>query len=532
MASEKQFATFVRGHVRDNITLAKFRNCLRAHTNPATGAMFTEDEIARATQPGSRFWIEADADDLMLQAVQARAAWVADQQIPGRASDAFLDGYHGPKWLGKDSRLPATGASGTVRASAPNGSIFPGSTTIGDPTAATATDPNGYTYQATEDTEVISGNSADVPLTAVDTGDATNVDYGTIFTWSASAPLGAAPDAESLYPGFDGGYPSETSAEYAARITDRIKHRPASGNPAHFMAWARESSVGVEYAFIYPIALDLGTVVVCLTGKRTSSDTSPTARLDPGKTVMTAATNYLVPPDSPVVPDDPMVLVVKPSSQPADITLRLDMRKGSSAGWYNTSPWPNPSEESARHEMAITSVVSSTSFQFECEADLPGGATSLTGDDAPSLMQWIESTSSFESLSVSSVSKSGNTCTVVLSGAPTTALAVGTRISPFTEMNEQIVAAVVGYFDGIGPGELHDLTTRSAGQRGARFPAPGDSYPSSIGQQIVSPLTDAVGSVVSDIRLDYASRYTPDLPGQIIDGPNMITLGAMTLIPM
>jgi hypothetical protein len=140
---ERSFVVIQRGAIRDNIILATFRNELRSSVNPTTGIAFTEDEIARATGPGTRFYIEADAIDLFAMAAQQRALFFASQIDPRRANTQFLEQFHGALWLGPDSKLPATGASGEVRAKGSNGTIIPGSSTVGDPVAAVATDPNG-----------------------------------------------------------------------------------------------------------------------------------------------------------------------------------------------------------------------------------------------------------------------------------------------------------------------------------------------------------------------------------------------------
>lgn len=531
-ASEKPFVVFERGRIRDEVILAKLRDCLRAHVNPTTGATFTEDEIARATQPGSRFWIEAEAIDLLGQSNQARAEWLANQLIPSRASGAFLEGYHGPKWLGNDSKLPATGASGVAVARATPGSIYPGSTTIGDPTAAVATDPNGKQYQVTEDVTVDSSGVANLPMQAIDLGEHTNIPSNTVLTWAANQPGGSEPEASVQSPGFSGGFPEETDREWGLRIEDRIRHRQNCGNPAHFVAWAREASVGVEYAFIYPAALNLGTVMVCIMGKRSAGAAGPLVRLEPGKTVMADATRYLVPPNSPVVPDDVLVVVVGAVSQPSNISLRLSMPAGSAGGWYDTAPWPNPGALTGEYESMVTGVASQTEFTITTVSDLPGGVSSLSGSDAPALMLWDVDTSSFERLLVESVTRSGGTATVTLSAAPTATISVGSRVSPYTEQHSAVSEAVVAHFDALGPGELHDLDTRSAGDRGARFPKPNNQYPYRLGQSIISRLMDAMGNVVVDANLVYASRSAPDIPVEIIDGPNMLTLGALTLLPL
>ena len=61
----RPFAYVERGQTRDDI-LMMFRDGLRQLTNPETGTAFSEDEIAEATQAGSRWWIEAEAIDLVV----------------------------------------------------------------------------------------------------------------------------------------------------------------------------------------------------------------------------------------------------------------------------------------------------------------------------------------------------------------------------------------------------------------------------------------------------------------------------------
>lgn len=84
--SERAFAAFPRGHIRDEVILAHFRAELRTIVNPATGVTFTDDEVQRATAPGTRFYVDADAIDLLGQAQQQRAIHLAEQLDPRRAN--------------------------------------------------------------------------------------------------------------------------------------------------------------------------------------------------------------------------------------------------------------------------------------------------------------------------------------------------------------------------------------------------------------------------------------------------------------
>ena len=200
------------------------------------------------------------------------------------------------------------------------------------------------------------------------------------------------------------------------------------------------------------------------------------------------------------------------------------------------TPWPNPDpdawDDDDGIQSSVTTVMSQMHFQVTTNASLPGGATYLSGDDAPAIMLWKEATSSFERRSVDWVSKSGSVATIMLTAAPTATIEAGDRISPYTDQADTVISAVTAYFDSLGPGELFDLTTRPVGSRGARFPKPTEQYPVRAGQSVVSRVTEALGAVAPDAHLAYCSKNEPDLADEIIDGPNQLTLGNVTLLPL
>lgn len=527
---ERRFTTFIRGVVRDDIILAAFRNSLRNLVNPETGVVFTEDEIQRATQPGSRFYIEADAVDLYSQSMQARAIWLASQIDPRLANTTYLEDYHGRLWLGEDSRLEATGGSAEdgVDADATPGSVFQGSTTIPDPTAAVATDPNGYRYQVLQTVVTPASGTAVLSMKGIDTGVVTNIVVGTVLTWSQNQPLGADPQAVTTIQ-FTGGFDEESDSEYADRIEQRIRYRPASGNNAHFVAWSREANVAVEDAFIYATALHAGSVLVSITQKR-GTTTGPDARVASVGT-LTDVTNFLVPPDTPVVPQRVFVIVTAVTPQESDLVIRLSLNPGASGGWYDVNPWPTYS--STYPQAQVTTVTTQTNFAVTTDAAFPGGvAGPLTGDDVPALMLWDKSSSRWEQLDVQSVTKAGVVNTIVLNQAPTMTIATGDSLSPYTDRLVVIAEALEDYFDGLGPGEVVDLDTDARATRALRYPRPSQQSPIRAGQALLAPLLEALGGLAPDAELTYISRNEPDLPGDISDGPNIVTLGDVNIHPL
>ncbi len=550
-ASERNFVVFQRGAVRDDVILANFRADLRTTVNPATGLVFTEDEVQRATQPGSRFYVEADSIDLFGQAQQQRALAFVSQIDPRKANTEFLNRFHGRIWLGPNSRLPAVGASGPVLATGTAGTIIPGSPVLGAPTAAIATDPNGLRYQNLTPATIGGDGQAPVTLQGIDVGAQTRLTPGTVLTWSANVNPGTDPTA-AVAAAFDGGFDEETDEEYAARIAERIRSRPASGNAAHFQAWATEASVAVEQAFVYPVALNAGTVLVAVTEKRapilqaSQVPEGPNARVPSVGTLQTLA-SYLTPPGSAVVPQQVAVYLTGVVPQPSDAVVRITMAEGRAGGWADVIPWPSYSQAVPATQVKTVSPDGLT-LTVESNQQLPNGAAVLAGPDAPKVMLWDLNVSRFVQLDVESVTdpNPGTTTvrdfTIVLSSEPTMyqpdgseratpVVQAGDRLSPFTDRNGIIADAMEGYFDSLGPGEVVSPTATRA-SRARRQPAPEVSFPNRAGQAMVSDIIAALGGTAGDAELTSITEQDPDLPSNVIEGPSIITLGHCNAFPL
>lgn len=508
-APDREFPVFQRGEVRE-LVLALFRNALRSQTNPDTGATFTEEEIAVATAKGSKKWVEADSDDIVALTDQQRALWLADQVRIDRAGTSWLQVHHGPMW--GESYLLATGGSGPATATGTAGTIYVGSTTVPDPAAHYATDPAGLRYQVLTTVIADGSGNADIELAGVNSGTQTNIASGTVLTW-ASGPVGANSEF-STTDDFDGGTDDETDTEFAKRLLARIRHKPASGNAAHFRAWAREASNAVEDAFVYACALHAGSVIVCVTQKRAGTS-GPEQRI-PNLATLSDVTSYTVPPQSAVVPADVLVLVVAPVSEPSDVLMTLAMARARDSGWTDLSPWPTYDTTVS----SVTHVTSQTSFRIHSDTALPTGVT------APALMIWNESASRFESLNVTSVSAfGGGQYTVTLSQAASFTVAVGDYVSPDTDRRLAIAEAAEEYFDSLGPGEVLDLETDTRAHRAFRFPEPFEEWPQIAGSVIAAALQDALGAALANADLISMTTTAPTVPSTPIAGPSLVTLG-------
>lgn len=556
---ERAFVVFPRGSVRDDVILANWRNELRTSINPTTGIVFTEDEVQRATQPGTRWYIEADSIDLWGQAQQQRALFFVSQIDPRRANTQFLDAFHGPIWLGPNSRLPAVGANGSVLVTGTPGTNIPGSPTIGDPTAALGVDPNGLIFQVLANQVIASNGQVTVQMQGVSTGFVTRLVTNTIITWTLNINPGTDPTGTVLAP-FDGGFDEETDSEYAQRIANRIRNRPASGNATHFAAWAQEATVATEQAFVYPVAFNAGSVLVSITEKRGALlvpgdiPEGPDARIPSATTLVTVA-NYIIAPNSQVVPQRVFVVVTGVTAQQSDTVQRISMSQGRSGGWADVIPWPSFSSSIPETQVVFVSGDGLT-FHVDSDQQLPNGAAVLTAPDAPLMMmfnrevsRWAGGNSDLStSLDVASVTDptpggtAARTFVIVLNaeplmfdaaGAPriTPVIELGDRLSPFTDRAEIIAESMEGYFDSLGPGQVVSPSDSRA-VRAARQPSFADSFSIRAGQALVGDVLDALGGTASDIELTVISRNEPDLPTNLTDGPNMITFGDANVFPL
>lgn len=516
-ASEREYVVFRRGEIRESM-LRDFREGIRLLPNPDTGVPFTEDEIRRGTAKGSRIWRDYEATDIILLGAQKRDEFLAQQLRIDRSGSAWLRNYHGPLW-GEDY-LPAFGGSGAVSAVGVPGTTWLGSTTLADPFAVYGTDPAGLRYQVVTSGSADDDGLATLTLIAIDGGDETNIAPGTVISW-ANPPLGSTGTASVVGVAFSGGLDAETDADFAQRLADRIRHKPASGNWAHVRAYARAASVSVEDAFVYCCAFHAGSTLVAITQKR-GAGVGPLARI-PALGVMTAVTAALVPPASSNLPGAQFVAVVPPVAQSTNVVARLAQAVDSTVGWTDLEPFPPISGSSA---VAITTVSSQTDVRITASDTglLPGGASSSS---EVHLMVWDVPSSTFLPLPVLLVTDLGASVYRVQLTAPLDGktLAVGDWVSPDMTRRATLAAGVTEYFDGLGPGEVVPLSTDERGGRAYRNPIPSETYPARAGQSIINTLTEALGSPLSDATLASISANTPSVPSDPIVGPSLLVAG-------
>lgn len=508
----KYFPVFPLGAIRDQM-LQDWRLELRQRINPKTGEYFTEDEIAKAIAEGSRWWIEANAVDQVGLGLQQQGITLADQVRIDRANTVWLRDYHGAMW--GLSYLPAAPGFGPATGTATVGTVYYGSTTIGDPNAFIVTDSLGQKFQCYQTFTTPASGIVSLNFIGIDTGSKTNILTGSVLTPAANIPLGNQGPFTTTSD-FTGGVNDETDAEFAERLLDYIRNRQAAGNRAQMRAWARASSSSVEDGFVYPCAKYAGSTVVAITQKR-GTTVGPLARV-PNLAVLTAATAYLTPPGSLEVPANSLVLVTSVTSVPTNFELLLNLPTNNSAGWKDPKPWPIRTSFGA----VVTNVTSPTSFNMYSDV-APYVAT-------PKIMYWDVQTSQFISINVVSiVPVGGGIYTVNHIVGPT--IEVNDYISPLMGRADTIAAAVQDYFDSLGPGEVVAADDDLA-HRAYRYPLPTEEFPYRAGRSVLNTITEALYPLVSDSDLANQSQTSPAIPDDPVNGPNMLTLGGLGIYPL
>ena len=517
-----EFGATQRGDVRD-LVLSYFASGLRNRVNPQTGALFTEDEIAAAIQPDSRWYQEASGIDDLAIGDARREAWLLDQLQIDRASTEWLERYHAPLWS-PEGRLGAARASGTLTVRGTPGVYVQGSTTVPDFGAYWGR-IGSVRYQVYQGAEIDASGTVTVSIVAMDAGSAGNAQSGSVLSWSQRHP---SMDATATTSDLTGGVDVETDYEWAQRMIAEVRAKQGGGNDPQQRSWARRASNAIEDAFIYPTAMYAGSLLIAITQKRAGSF-SPTARIASLETLR-IATAFLVPPGSPVEPSPPRILVVTPTPIASDIGIRLSMATGTSAGFADADPWPRIL--GADRAVVTDTVADATDFGIYCPFDstLPGDPLTgvLSGDSAPQLMVWRAATSSFERLAVNFVEDAGSGFFNVTVSSPVS-LNDGDTISPYIPRHEVISDAVRGYFDERGPGEIVDLDVDIRGGRCARFPDTSAEYPHRVGAELATRVIEGLGGAASDATVPLITADSPGYPASVATGPRMLVLGQLAI---
>ena len=241
--------------------------------------------------PNSPEYAKATALANELAVCQAGIVISADNEMPDTAQGAGLDRWLTIFGLSRRQAVPSSGVVTVTISNAGGTNIVAGAQLV---------DSSGLRYAVT--TGGIYQNGAQVPVTAVDAGAATNHANGDVLRWSSSTPAFCAPTV-TVGPlggtaGLSGGADSEVGNDEPprARLLALLGTPPKDSTWSMVASLAAASSSTVGLASVYPALQGPGTVFVAVSATpQTSAPLTSTSksRAVPSTTVNSTIAPYV-----------------------------------------------------------------------------------------------------------------------------------------------------------------------------------------------------------------------------------------------
>lgn len=440
--------------------------------------------------------------------VKALGEYAANQNRSGAALDAEATR------LGTE-RLPATTASGFVllaNCSAGGGTIFAGD-------EIRALNNGGYRYQC-----LATGfyqNGSEVPVgggNGTDVGPATNQAAGTILTWTSPRP-GIAPTAAVVAQadgsGLSNGRNIESDADLDKRLVALRANPPASGNDAEFQDQTLDTpGLFPQAAFTYMAINGPGSIGVAATLR----PATPGASRIPNSTQLAQINAWLV----GQFPYDDSISVCSLIASPVSIVLAVTWAQ-QAAGWVDLTPWP----PAGGTPVTVSASPAPTPTTFRL-----AGSPGVQPQIGQSLAFYDAASQVFRRKTIASFSGTGpwDILVYTINGVSDVGYtpAVGQAAGPWSDSLNALIAPIVAYFDGLGPGEqLSSLPDPAFRQR--RSPRSPTQWPSVLTSRILGPIYAL--TTIADVSLTSPSvpYVTPvGTPGV---SSYLLTLGNIAAFP-
>lgn len=415
------------------------------------------------------------------------------------------------------TRLPAVGASGYVIAETSLGgsTIF-----VGD---EIKDDASGLRFKCTETS--LYSNGEFVPIVGIDVGEQTNIDGGTVLTWTSPRPgcgsnASIATQADGVS-GTTGGHGIENDGDAVARAIQIRANPPASGNDAQYQATgAATPAIAIQQIFTYPCILGPGSMGFVFTLRAAS----PGQSRIPNGAQISAVLAYLI----GLMPADDQIYPGTIISQPLNVSLRLTWARGAAA-WVDTAPWPLYYPDPGQ-AIIVDTAASPTSFVMKTQS---GVYTAIPNPTAGQTIGFYDKNGqTFRRKKILSVTGTGPWTIVVDTSNAASDLSYtpvpSQRAGPWSESLNEIPSAVISYFDGLGPGEQVP-SFFDPGLRQRRSPISPSFFSSQVSNRLVIPLLQvpAVQDVtISEPTVPFSTALgTPGLLSYLI------TLNSIAVFP-
>lgn len=221
------------------------RDTIRAEILLQWAAEYAARGYTLLTSRSSDAYLTAGAIAVEIEGLEAQAEQTTRDILPDQASEEALE-RHG--YVFNVPRLNGERASLTVTVTSAIAYTYP----IATGTQMVYSD--GTLYNVTDTSVVTSGGSPSgtISVTAVDAGADGTREVGDTLTF-VSAPAGLS-STGAVASVVTSGTDEEDAADWAQRIVDRLRDRPASGNRADWRSWVRDyTGTDIEDAYVYPL---------------------------------------------------------------------------------------------------------------------------------------------------------------------------------------------------------------------------------------------------------------------------------------
>jgi hypothetical protein len=223
---------------------------------------------------------------------------------------------------------------------------------------------------------------------------------------------------------------------------------------------------------------------------------------------------------------DDQILAQVVAEVPVATVLRVTWSRRAPS-WVDSAPWPAYSATPA----IINSGITPTATHFR----LTSGTTQVNPVAGQTIAFFDRANTAFVRKRIASVAVHTAGTSWDITCATTNGVSdlvyipqVGQAASPWSDSLQTLVAPVVGYYDGFGPGEIY-ASLPDPGLRGRRQPEPGDAWPSIVDDRITAPLFTLTSVQSVELALPAPPYATPvGTPGVSV---NLTTLGDLAAFP-
>jgi len=372
--------------------------------------------------------------------------------------------------------------------------------------------------------EVLTGgtfsNGDTIEVEAVVGGANTNHAAGDVLVWVSAPPycnskqLCGTNGQTVGTPALEGGADAEDNETARARLFERLRDPPGSGNAAQTCAFAELSTEIVQKGFCYPALGGPSTSHVAVVGYASASDQNR----DVNATIMASTVAPFV---IGSMPEYTEVVVTTVTNEDVDVAVGLVLPSaptasppGPGGGWVDGSPWPAIS--GLQDYANVTAVSSSTVFTVNAPTPPTPNVTHICMIDT---VTW----QLLRAVVLSVTGSAGAYVITISTPFPNVAAAgggdLGTLIFPDATNMSTYVKAFIGAMNLMGPGEKTSNVTVLG--RAFRHPPPQLSWPYTMNAQQLKAVEDT-GAEVLETDYYFGGGTVPTVPINIALPPNQL----------